>query len=162
MSTENIRNTENTENVEGLGLSDRGIAVQAWGFGIVGGVSVAVLRLFSDSDHVLYQWFEVAVTQLYWAFVMPLAALFDWGRNMFAKGKAIREAKKAEILAKATQEGLERGMEQGLERGMERGMEQGLERGIQQTVKRSNANLRALAEKYGIPESELPFMDEGD
>ena len=67
---------------------------------------------------------------------------------MFAKGKAIREAKKAEILAKATQEGLERGIQQGVQQG------------VQQTVKRSNANLRALAEKYDIPESELPFMDE--
>lgn len=36
-----------------------------------------------------------------WAFVVPLAATFDWGRKMFEKGKAIREAKKAEILAKA-------------------------------------------------------------
>ena len=59
---------------------------------------------------------------------------------MFAKGKAIREAKKAEILAKATQEGIERG--------------------AKQTAKRSNANLRALAKKYDIPEDDLPFLDE--
>ena len=67
---------------------------------------------------------------------------------MFAKGKAIREAKKAEILAKATQEGLERGLEQGLEQG------------VMQERKRSNANLRALAKKYDIPEEDLPFLDE--
>ena len=71
---------------------------------------------------------------------------------MFARGKAIREAKKREILAKAAQEG----MQQGLERGMQQGMQQG----IMQERKRSNANLRVLAEKYGIPESELPFTDE--
>ncbi|MCE2499646.1 MAG: hypothetical protein J4G13_02140 [Dehalococcoidia bacterium] len=52
-------------------------------------------------DHFLYLWFETAVTKLYWAFVVPLAATFDWGRKMFEKGKAIREAKKAEILDKA-------------------------------------------------------------
>ena len=83
-----------------MGLSDRGVGVQAAGFAVVGCVSLATLQLFSDSDYWLYQWFEMAVTRLYWAFVVPLAALFDWGRIMFAKGKAIREAKKAEIMAK--------------------------------------------------------------
>ena len=39
-------------------------------------------------------------------------------------------------------------------------IEQGLEQGVMQERKRSNANLRALAEKYGIPESELPLADE--
>ena len=153
MSAENI---ESAGHVDELGLSDRGVGVQAAGFAVVGCVSVAVLHLFEGSDYALYQWFETVATQLYWAFVVPLAALFDWGRIMFAKGKAIREAKKREILAKATQEGLARGIEQGIEQGLERGMHAG----VKQTVKRSNANLRALAEKYGIPESELPFMDE--
>ena len=133
MSTENIEDTEGTG---GLGLSDRGIAVQAWGFGIVGCVSVAVLHIFAGSEYALYQWFDTATTEIYWAFLAPLAALFDWGRIMFAKGKAIREAKKAEILAKAAQEA------------------------VLQERRRSNAKWRALAEKYGIPENELPFMDE--
>ena len=184
MTTENIENAENTENIDELGLSDRGVGAQAAGFVVVGCISVAILRLLSDSDHALYHWFEVAATQLYWAFVVPLAALFDWGRIMFAKGKAIREAKKREILAKATQEGLEqgiqqglergleqgiqqgiqrgieRGLEQGLERGIERGLERGLEQGRQQGLEQSNAKWRALAEKYGIPESEMPFTDD--
>ena len=63
---------------------------------------------------------------------------------MFARGKAIREAKKAEILAKAKQAGVQEGVEQG----------------VKQTVKRSNANLRAWAKEHGIPEDDLPFMDE--
>ena len=83
------------------GLGDRGIGVQAAGFSIVGCVCLSVLQLWSGSDHFLYLWFETAVTKLYWAFVVPLAATFDWGRKMFEKGKAIREAKKAEILEKA-------------------------------------------------------------
>ena len=82
-----------------MGLSDRGIGVQAAGFALLGCASLAILQLFSDGDYWLYQWFETAVTRLYWAFVVPLAALFDWGRIMFAKGKAIREAKKAEVIA---------------------------------------------------------------
>jgi hypothetical protein len=137
----------NIDNKDELGLSDRGIGVQAAGFAVVGCAIVAVLHLFSDSDYLLYQWFETAVTRLYWAFVVPLAALFDWGRIMFAKGKAIREAKKREILAKVTQQGIEQGIMQGIEQG------------IMQERKRSNAKWRALAEKYGIPESELPFTD---
>ena len=118
--------------------------MQAAGFAVVGCVSVAALHLFEGSDYALYEWFETAATQLYWAFVVPLAALFDWGRMMFAKGKAIREAKKREILAKAKQAGVQ----------------EGIQAGVQQTVKRSNANLRAWAKERGIPESELPFMDE--
>ena len=139
---------DSIENTDGLGLSDRGIAVQAWGFAITGCISLVILQLFSDSDYWLYQWFETVVKDIYWAYLFPLAALLDWGRKMFAKGQAIREAKKREILAKAAQEGLERGIQQGMQQG------------IQRTVKRSNANLRALAKKYDIPEDDLPFMDE--
>ena len=141
-------NIENTRRADVQGLSDRGIAVQAWGFAIVGCASVAALRLFSGSDYALYEWFDTAATRLYWAFVVPLAALFDWGRTMFAKGKAIREAKKAEILAKATQE------------ARQKAGQEARKQAIRETAQRSNANLRSLAEKYGIPENELPFLDE--
>ena len=82
------------------GLGDRGIGVQAAGFVIVGWVSLFVLQWWSGSENFLYHGFEVLVTKLYWAFIVPLAATFDWMRKMFEKGKAIREAKKAEIMAK--------------------------------------------------------------
>lgn len=126
----------NAEDMDELGLSDRGVGVQATGFAVVGCISVAVLQLFSDSDNLLYQWFEMAATRLYWAFVVPLAALFDWGRIMFAKSKAIREAKKAELLA------------------------QGIQQGAKEERKRTNAKMRAWAKERGIPENELPFADE--
>ena len=70
---------------------------------MVGCVCLSILQMWSGSDHFLYLWFATAVTKLYWAFVVPLAATFDWGRKMFEKGKAIREAKKAEMLAKERQ-----------------------------------------------------------
>ena len=136
----------NTESIDELGLSDRGVGVQAAGFAAVGCVSVAALQLFSGSDHLLYQWFEMAATRLYWAFVVPLAGLFDWGRIMFARGKAIREAKKAEILAKATQEARKEAWQDATE----------------QERKRYNARMRAWAKERGIPENELPFADERD
>ena len=37
---------------------------------------------------------------------------------------------------------------------------EGYRQGVKQTAKRSNANLRALAKKYDIPEEDLPLLDE--
>ena len=46
------------------------------------------------------------MSRLYWAFVVPLAALFDWGRRMFETRKQIRKA--------AIKKGIERGVRKGL------------------------------------------------
>ena len=86
--------------------SDRGIGFQAIGFTIVGLGSVAVLETTSGSGFWWYDAFVLATTKLYWAFILPLAALFDWGRKMFESGRAIREAKKAQIRAEGVQEGI--------------------------------------------------------
>lgn len=72
--------------------SERGIGWQALGFAVVGCVGVATLELWSESGSWMYQSFETAVTRLYWAFVVPLAALFDWGRRMFETRQEIRKA----------------------------------------------------------------------
>ena len=89
-------------------LVSRGVGWQATGFTLTGIACVVILKLFEGSDYWLYQWFEKATVDLYWAFIIPLAALFDWGRKMFESAKAIREAKKAEIAEKARREGEER------------------------------------------------------
>ena len=44
----------------------------------------------------------------------------------------------------------------------ERKRQEGIKQGIRQERKRSNAKLRAVAEKYGIPEDELPIEPEDD
>ena len=44
----------------------------------------------------------------------------------------------------------------------EEGFRQGVQQGVRQERKRSNAKLRALAKKYGIPEEDLPIADTGD
>ena len=88
----------------GGGLADRGIGFQAAGFAIVWFTSTTILKLFDGSDFWLYQWFEKATVDTYWSAVVPLAFLFDWMRKMFERGKAIREAKKAEILEKMRQQ----------------------------------------------------------
>ena len=47
--------------------------------------------------------------------------------------------------------------------GIKQGIEQGIELGKEQERKRWNAKLRAVAEKYGIPEDELlPIGPEDD
>lgn len=93
------------------GLVDRGIGFQAAGFAVVLLVSTTILRVFQGSEFWLYQWFDIAVTGTYWAAVAPLAALFDWMRKMFERGKAIREAKKAQLLAKERRKGREEAIE---------------------------------------------------
>ena len=65
-------------------------------------------------------------------------------------------------LQEGREEGLQEGLQEGHEAGLQEGHEVGLQQGIMQERKRSNANLRALAEKYGIPESELPFTADDD
>ena len=92
--------------------SDRGIGFQAIGFTIATLVCVAVLDLMPMSEYWWYSSFELAATKLYWALIVPLAALFDWGRKMFESGRAIREAKKAQIRDDGVQEGREEGREQ--------------------------------------------------
>ena len=89
-------------------LADRGIGWQATGFTLTGVACLAILKSYDGSDFWLYQWFETASVDLYWSFLVPLAALFDGGRKLFEKGKAIREAQKARMVAKARREGQEK------------------------------------------------------
>ena len=44
----------------------------------------------------------------------------------------------------------------------ERKRREGFRQGVKQERKRSNAKIRALAEKYGIPEDELPIERDDD
>ena len=89
-------------------LTDRGIGWQATGFILTGIACLLILKSFEGSDFWLYQWFETATVRLYWSFVVPLAALFDGGRKMFERGKAIREAQKARMVKRAREKEQER------------------------------------------------------
>ena len=142
--------TIGTGNLPG-GLTDRGVGFQAAGFLLTWFAGTTILELFEGSGFWLYQWFEKATTDTYWSVVVPLAFLFDWMRRMFERGKAIREAKKAEIEERAIQRGLKKGMEQG--------MEQGIEQGRQETAER----FRALLKQHGItlpPEVDSALFDD--
>ena len=82
-------------------LTDRGIGWQATGFTLMGIVCLVILQAYDGNDFWPYQWFETATVDLYWSFVLPLAALFDGGRKLFEKGKAILEAQKSRMVEKA-------------------------------------------------------------
>lgn len=106
-----------TDNQSTAVLADRGIGWQAFGFTLTGIVSLWVLKAFEGSDYWLYGWFETAAVDLYWAFVLPLAVLFDGGRKVFEKGKAIREAQKSKMEQRALEKGRREGRREGEEEG---------------------------------------------
>ena len=86
-------------------LPDRGIWWQIVGFTLVGCVSLAILEVFAGSEFWAYRYFTTAVTRLYWAFVIPLAGLFDEARKMFETKMEIRRAARAKALAKERDKG---------------------------------------------------------
>ena len=94
-------------------LADRGIWWQVAGFTLVGCISLAILELYAGSDAVAYQWFETAVTRLYWAFVVTLAGAFDGGQKLFGKVSETRRAVREKIREKGRQEGRRQGRQEG-------------------------------------------------
>ena len=86
-------------------LSDRGIWWQIVGFTLVGCASLAILEVFAGSEFWAYRYFTTAVTRLYWAFVIPLAGLFEEARKMFETKMEIRRAARAQALAKERDKG---------------------------------------------------------
>ena len=86
-------------------LVDRGIYWQIGGFTVVAVASVAILAEFDGLDGRAFLYFEIAVTKLYWAFVIPLAGLFDGVRKMFDKMSDIRARRKQRWLDEGRREG---------------------------------------------------------
>ena len=82
-------------------LADRGIAWQAIGFAIVGGIVLTVMRIYSESDSWQYELFIVTVTQLYWAFALFVGFVIDRSRKLFETRAQIR----AEALRKSRRKG---------------------------------------------------------
>ena len=76
--------------------ASRGIGYQAVGFIAVALITLAILKTFQGSAHWTYQTFALAIDQLYWALLVPLAALFERIRKMFETRAQIREGMKEE------------------------------------------------------------------
>ena len=89
-------------------LVDRGIHWQIAGFLPVACASVAILAEFAGSNHRVFIYFEIAVTRLYWALVIPLAGLFDGARKMFEKMSEIRDKRRQRWLDEGRRQERER------------------------------------------------------
>lgn len=107
-------------------LSDRGIWWQVGGFVIAGCVSVAILQIWDGSSYWAYRSFEIAVKDLYWMFVLPLAGLFEGVRKLFEKASEIRAAQREKIVRRALEKGHKQGHEQGRKQGHEQGRKQAM------------------------------------
>ena len=100
-------------------LSERGIWWQVGGFAIAGCASVAVLQIWEGSDFWAYRSFEIAVKDLYWMFVLPLAGLFEGVRKLFEKASEIRAAQREKMFRKAHAKGRTEGHTEGRKEGRE-------------------------------------------
>lgn len=64
-------------------LAERGVWWQVAGFAIFCTASAVILGTLHDSEAPAYRYFEITVTKLYWALIIPLAGLFEGVRTMF-------------------------------------------------------------------------------
>lgn len=90
-------------------LVDRGIYWQIAGFAVFACASVTILAEFVGSDSRAFLYFEIAVTKLYWALIIPLAGLFDGGRKLFEKMSDIKAKRKQRWLDEGRREGRQEG-----------------------------------------------------
>ena len=86
-------------------LSERGIWWQVGGFAVAGCVSVAILQIWDGSNCWAYRSFEIAVKDLYWMFVLPLAGLIEGVRKLFEKASEIRAAQREKMWRRAQERG---------------------------------------------------------
>ena len=76
---------------------------------------VAILAEFDGLDGRAFRYFEIAVNKLYWAFVIPLAGLFDGVRKVFEKMSDIRAKRRQRWLDEGRRQERER-MREALQR----------------------------------------------
>ncbi len=138
-------------------LSARGIWWQVGGFTLVAAVSLVILGEFAGSEVKAYLYFETAVTRLYWAFVIPLAGLFDGVREMFRTAAEIREATRARIMA--------RGHARGRTEGIAEGRTEGIAEGRTEGSKARDSRYAEARRRFGIRDEAtgvllLPFTQE--
>ena len=128
-------------------LSERGIWWQVGGFAIAGCASVAVLQIWEGSDFWAYRSFEIAVKDLYWMFVLPLAGLFEGVRKMFEKASEIRAAQREKMLRKARAKGRKEGHTEGRTEGRREGHTEGRKEGREEALAGVRSRLQSAAIK---------------
>ena len=121
-----------------ISLPDRGVWWHIAGFTLAGGICLVILEEFAGSDAKAYQYFETAVTRLYWALVIILAGLIDRGRKMFETRTEIRRVAREQALAKARREGLQEGIREGRREG------------IQEAGQHHDRRMAAALQRFGV------------
>ena len=98
-------------------LAERGIWWPVGGFAIAGCVSVAILQIWDGSGCWAYRSFEIAVKDLYWMFVLPLAGLIEGVRKLFEKASEIRAAQREKMWRRALEKGRAEGRQEAQQEG---------------------------------------------
>ena len=109
-------------------LEERGLIWQGSGFALIGAVSLLLLSIYSEADHPSIGTFRLAVTQLSWAFVLPIALAIEGIRSMFKTTAEIRKAARDEFIVKEVKKAERRGRERGIQEGKQLGAQQAVER----------------------------------
>ena len=104
-------------------LEERGFLWQAFGFGLIGAITLTVLSIYSDSSQWIIDTYRMAVTQLQWTFIAPIVAIIEGARSMFETKTRLRE----KAVAKALVKGEKRAERDTLNRVRTRMREQGIQ-----------------------------------
>ena len=86
-------------------LGSRGAYWQAAGFAIIATTSLVILSIYSDSDHWTISAFRIAVTQLIWGYLAPVALAIEGARAVFETKAQLRSKATAKAVAKAEEQG---------------------------------------------------------
>ena len=142
-------------------LVDRGIYWQLGGFTLVSLASVAILAEFAGYDSRVFMYFEIAVTKLYWAFVIPLAGLFDGVRKMFEKMSEIRAKRRQRWLDEGRREGRQEGRQQGQQEGRQQGQQEGRQQGQQEGRQMEREEMREELTRLGValPQEAIEYLE---
>ena len=100
-------------------LRERGATWQAAGFAFMGIGSVALVSVYSDSDHWAIAAYHLATTQYIWAFLAPIAIAAEGVRKMFERATEIRRRYSEKADAKAEAKGIAKGEAKGIVKGRE-------------------------------------------
>ncbi len=120
-------------------LKQRGAIWQAAGFAVVGTASVAALSVYSDSDHWIVGTYQLAATQINWAYFGIIALSIEGVRIVFEKATEIRRRYAAKADAKAMEKGLVKGREEGEREALARVRSEMLKRGFKLTKEDEDA-----------------------
>lgn len=134
-------------------LTERGAWWQVAGFTLVALSCLAILREFNGTETRAFLYLETGVKDLYWAFAIPLAGLFEGVRKMFEKASDIRSEFREKRIAKAVAKALAKASEKAearTEAAVEKAAEENLQKGMELGRREYADRVRAARERFGL------------